>query len=137
MNSKTKPIKNIVTDVFQSLQPTLDWDWNKAFEEAIGVGMRLENIKYEREKVVELKYKGHYVGETKVNFLVHLGQEKIMVRIDRVYGRGSWRDDCTQNDREIKRVMKELGVKVGLIILYGKFSKSQKELKLEMKEIGA
>ncbi len=133
MNSKTKLVKNIVTDVFQSFGSCESYDWDKAYVEAIGVGLRLAGIKYEKEKVVEIQYKGHYVGKTKVDFLAHFGQEKVVIQTDRFY---SQLKNPAYKDEETKRCMKELGAEKGLLVLHGRSFESRKNKpKLVIREL--
>ena len=59
MNRTNVRIRAIARDVYRSLgsgHPECVYD------RAMQVGLRLEKIKYESQKVVELKYKDHYVG---------------------------------------------------------------------------
>jgi GxxExxY protein len=53
-------IKQIARDVYQTLGSGFT---EKVYECAMQVGCRLENIDYQSQKVVELKYKEYYVGE--------------------------------------------------------------------------
>jgi len=50
------------------------------------VGLRLANISYEGQKVVELKYKDHYVGEGYPDLVVHLCDEKLIVELKAICG---------------------------------------------------
>ncbi|MBX9905868.1 MAG: GxxExxY protein [Burkholderiales bacterium] len=40
------------------------------YEEALAVELRLRNVEFERQKAVSVSYKGHSVGEGRVDFLV-------------------------------------------------------------------
>src|SRR5262245_58707350 len=40
------------------------------YEEAIAVEFTLRNIPFERQKLIHVKYKGHEIGEGRVDFLV-------------------------------------------------------------------
>jgi hypothetical protein len=47
----------------------------------VQVGLRLTSIKYESQKVVELKYRDHYVGEGYPDLLAHLGKQKVVLEL--------------------------------------------------------
>jgi PD-(D/E)XK nuclease superfamily protein len=50
------------------------------------VGLRLAKIPYEGQKVIELKYKDHYVGEGYPDLIIRSGDEKIIVELKAVSG---------------------------------------------------
>jgi GxxExxY protein len=53
-------ISEIAEDVYNTLGSGFSED---VYDRAMQVGLRLAKIGYEGQKVVELKYKDHYVGE--------------------------------------------------------------------------
>jgi GxxExxY protein len=53
-------IKSIAEDVYRTLGSGFSED---VYDRAMQVGLRLPKIPYEGQKVIELKYKDHYVGE--------------------------------------------------------------------------
>jgi GxxExxY protein len=53
-------IRRIAEDVYQSLGSGYS---EEVYDRAMQVGLRLANLHYEGQKVVELKYKDHCVGE--------------------------------------------------------------------------
>ena len=53
-------IEKIARDVYRTLGSGFSED---VYDQAVQVGLRLVHIKYENQKVVELKYKNHCVGE--------------------------------------------------------------------------
>jgi GxxExxY protein len=59
MNQDILQVANIAHDVYTSLGPGFSED---VYERAMQVGLRLAGIRYENQKVVELKYRDHYVG---------------------------------------------------------------------------
>jgi GxxExxY protein len=69
---KTEKIKQIAKDVYRTLGSGFS---EGVYDNAMQVGLRLANLRYEGQKVVELKYKGHCVGEGYPDLVVHLGSE--------------------------------------------------------------
>ena len=67
----TEKIREIAEDVYKTLGSGFSED---VYDRAIQVGLRLAKIGYEGEKVVELKYKDHYVGEGYPDLVVHFGR---------------------------------------------------------------
>ena len=60
MNHDIELIRKIAHDVYDSLGSGFSED---VYDRAMQVGLRLAGIRYENQKVVELKYRDHYVGE--------------------------------------------------------------------------
>ena len=94
------------------------------------VGLRLAKMKYENQKVVELKYKNHCVGEGYPDLVVHLGREKMIVELKAVGGQMG-----APEEQQLWNYMKLLGIKRGLLINFQQPGKNQKKTRLEIKEI--
>src|SRR5271155_352713 len=60
MDHHTELVGKIAHEVYQSLGSGFSED---VYDRAMQVGLRLAGIEYESQKVVELKYRDHYVGE--------------------------------------------------------------------------
>ena len=60
MSDQTTIIREIAEDVYKTLGSGFS---EEVYDRAMQVGLRLAKIGYEGQKVVELKYKDHYVGE--------------------------------------------------------------------------
>ena len=58
MTDQTTIIRKIAEDVYKTLGSGFSED---VYDRAMQVGLRLAKIGYEGQKVVELKYKEHYV----------------------------------------------------------------------------
>jgi GxxExxY protein len=69
MSDQTAVIRNIAEDVYKTLGSGFS---EEVYDRAMQVGLRLANIGYEGQKVVELTYKDHYVGEGYPDLVVHL-----------------------------------------------------------------
>jgi len=67
-------IKNIAEDVYRTLSSGFSED---VYDRAMQVGLRLAKIPYEGQKVLELMYKDHYVGEGYPDLVIRCGDEKI------------------------------------------------------------
>jgi GxxExxY protein len=60
MEDQIAKIKKIAEDVYDTLGSGFP---ETVYDRAMEVGLRLGKMRYESQKVVELKYKEHYVGE--------------------------------------------------------------------------
>jgi GxxExxY protein len=98
----------------------------------VQVGVRLAGIKYESQKVVELKYREHYVGEGYPDLLVHLGRQRVVVELKAV---SSELGEC--EEKQLKNYMKILGVGSGLIINFQMPGRKQGKTRREIREIAA
>lgn len=126
MDNNIKKIKKIAGNVYKSLGSGFA---EVIYDRAMQVGFRLAKIKYEGQKVVELKYKDHYVGEGYPDIIVDFGKDKIVVELKAVGGTIG-----AAEEQQIESYMKLLKIKNGLLI---NFQQPKKEGKtaLEIKEV--
>ena len=126
MENNIKKIRKIAEDVYKSLGSGFA---EATYDRAMQVGFRLAKIKYEGQKVVELKYKDHYVGEGYPDLIVNFGKDRVVVELKAVGGTIGGAEE-----QQIKSYMKLLKIKNGLLI---NFQQPKKEGKtaLEIKEV--
>lgn len=126
MDNNIKKIRKIAKDVYKSLGSGFP---EVVYDRAMQVGFRLAKIKYEGQKVVELKYKDHYVGEGYPDFIVNFGKDKVVIELKAIGGTigGS-------EEQQIKSYMKLLKIKNGVLINFQQPKKEGKTV-LEIKEI--
>lgn len=126
MESKIKKIRKIAKDVYKSLGSGFA---EIIYDRAMQVGFRLAKIKYEGQKVVELKYKDHYVGEGYPDFIVNFGKDKVVVELKAIGGTIGGAEE-----QQIKSYMKLLKIKNGILINFQQPKKEGKTI-LEIKEV--
>src|SRR5208282_3217444 len=102
------PIAQIAHEVYTDLGSGFS---EEVYDRAMQVGLRLAGIKYESQKVVELRYRDHYVGEGYPDLIVHLGKQQVIVELKAV---SSELGEC--EEKQLKNYMKVLGVDCGLLI---------------------
>jgi len=125
--SKIQKIISIAKDVYRSLgsgHPEVVYD------KAMQVGLRLAKMKYENQKVVELKYKNHNVGEGYPDIVVHFGNEKLILELKAV---GS--ELGAAEEQQLKNYLKILKIKHGLLINFQQPGKKEGKTKIEIKEV--
>ncbi|MFA5052484.1 MAG: GxxExxY protein [Parcubacteria group bacterium] len=121
-------IKQIAKEVYQSLGSGFD---EKVYDRAMQVSLRLAKTKYESQKVVEIKYKDHYVGEGYPDIIVNSGENKIIIELKAISGNLG-----PSEEQQIKNYMKTLKIKIGLLINFQQPKKEGKS-QLEIREIKA
>jgi GxxExxY protein len=126
MNHRSKLIAKIAQEVYRSLRSGFSED---VYDRAMQVGLRLAKFKYEGQKVVELKYKGHCVGEGYPDFVVWLGREKLVVELKAIDTLGA------SEEQQLRNYMKILGIKRGLLINFQQPGRTPKKSEVEIKEI--
>lgn len=119
-------IKTIAKDVYKALGSGFD---ERVYDKAMQVGLRLAKVKYENQKVVELKYKNHYVGEGYPDIIAHFGTKKLVLELKAVAGNLG-----PSEEQQIKNYMKILNIKDGLLINFQQPKKEGKS-QLEVREI--
>ena len=125
--TKLNKIKQIAKDFYRTLGSGFSED---VYDKAMQVGLRLAKKKYESQKVVELKYKDHYVGEGYPDIIVHDGGKKIILELKSVGGSMG-----ASEEQQIRNYMKILKIKAGLLINFQQ-PKKEGKAQLEIKEIG-
>lgn len=126
MKSNLNKIKRIAKDVYRSLGSGFD---ERVYDKAMQVGLRLAKIRYENQKVVELKYKDHYVGEGYPDIIVNFGRDKIVLELKAIGGNLG-----PAEEQQIKGYMKILKINGGLLVNFQQPKKDGKT-QLEIKEV--
>ena len=125
-NNATK-IRKIAQDVYRALGSGFSED---VYDRAMQVGLRPAKIRYEGQKVVELKYKDHYVGEGYPDLVVRLGRERRVVELKAVGG-----ELGASEEQQLKNYMKILKVERGLLINFQQPGKNSRKTRLEIREV--
>jgi GxxExxY protein len=129
MNHHTALIGKIADEVYRSLGSGFSED---VYDRAMQVGLRLAGIRYENQKVVELKYCDHHIGEGYPDLLVHIDSQKIVIELKAV---ASELGAC--EEQQLRNYMKILGVECGLLINFQTPGRKQGMTQLEIREIAA
>jgi GxxExxY protein len=127
MKRTTAAIGRIAQEVYRSLGSGFSED---VYDRAMQVGLRLAGIRHEGQKVVEVRYRDHCVGEGYPDLIVRLGGERIVVELKAVSG-----ELGASEERQIRNYMKILGIRRGMLINFQQPGKSPKKTRLEMKEV--
>lgn len=127
MSNNITKIKQIAKDVYRALGSGFD---EVVYQRAMEVGLRLTKIKYEGQKVVELQYQKHYVGEGYPDLVVGEGKSKLILELKAVGGTLG-----ASEEQQIRNYMKIIKIKHGLLINFQQPKKEGKS-QLEVKEIG-
>ncbi len=115
MDKNSQKIINIAKDVYKQLG---SGHQEVVYDRAMQVGLRLAKIRYDSQKVVELKYKDHYVGEGYPDLIVYLGKDKVILELKAVGG-----DLGPSEERQIENYMNILKIKNGILINFKQPSK--------------
>lgn len=124
---KTEKVKAIARDVYRSLGSGFSED---VYDKAMQVGLRLAGINYESQKVIELKYKDHHVGEGYPDLVVRLGREKLIIELKAV---GS--EMGSAEEQQLRNYMKILNTNNGLLINFQQPGRRKTKTTLEFKEV--
>src|SRR5213080_521692 len=127
MNDQTTTIREIAEDVYKTLGSGFSED---VYDRAIQVGLRLAKIGYEGQKVVELKYRDHYVGEGYPDLVVQLESEKVIVELKSISG-----ELGASEDQQLRNYLKILNVKRGLLINFQQPGRKQGPTQLDIREV--
>ena len=127
MKNNLEKIKKIAKDVYKELGSGLQ---ECVYDKAMQVGMRLAKLKYENQKVIELTYKGHYVGEGYPDIVVHFGNNRVIVELKAIGGELGMAEE-----QQLQNYMKIMKIKYGLLINFQQPGRKEGKTKLEIKDI--
>lgn len=127
MDNASEQIAKIAKDVYRTLGSGFSED---VYDRAMQVGLRLAKMRYESQKVVELKYKNHCVGEGYPDIVVHLGAKRLIVELKAVGGNLG-----ASEEQQLTNYMKILQSNQGLLINFQQPGKRAGRTKLEIKEV--
>ena len=120
-------IKKLAREVYEELGSGFD---ECVYQKAMEVGLRLAKIRYENQKVVELKFRDHYVGEGYPDLIVNLNGIKLVIELKATGKLGG------KEEAQIKSYMKILKISDGLLINFqSPGTDVAKETQLEIREI--
>ncbi len=127
VNQTKASILKIAEDVYHSLGSGFS---EEVYDRAMQVGLRLEGIPYESQKVLELKYRDHYVGEGYPDLLVRIDKKIVVVELKAV---ASKMGACEV--QQLRNYMKLLGVQWGLLINFQMPGRKDGKTELEIREV--
>src|SRR5580692_11886782 len=108
MNEIEAAIHQIANDVYAILG---SGHKEIVYSRAMQVDLRLRSIKYESERVLEVRYKEHYVGEGYADLVVGLGNDSVIVELKAA--------PCklgAPEKQQLRNYMNILGIKKGLLV---------------------
>ena len=101
-------IREIAEDVFEKLD---DYHSEPTYRNAMEVGLRLRNIPYESERILEVKYQGFHVGTVRADLIVGEGDERVVVELKQL-------NDGVDHEHksQLLRYMRFTGISHGILI---------------------
>lgn len=130
-NQKLKKVINQIIKLAKEVYGELGSGFDeRVYQKAMEVGLRLAKIRYENQKVVELKFKDHYVGEGFPDLIVNVNGLKIVLELKATSKIGG------KEEAQIRSYMRVLKIPYGLLINFQTPSADvEKETQLEIREI--
>ncbi len=114
-------LRQIAHDVYSDLGSGHD---EKVCRRAMEVDFRLRGVPYDSERVLELRYKDHYVGENYADLIVRHDEEVWVLELKAVPG-----GLCGGEKQQLRKYMKILNISNGLLINFHKPKTSRPTLK--------
>lgn len=128
MKKSIKTISEIARDVYAKLGSGYN---EVVYDRAMQVGLRQAGINYEGQKVVELLYLDHYVGEGYADIIVDAGKgKKIALEL-----KASGAKLGVPEKRQLLNYMELTGIKQGLLINFTQPGKNTEDTELEIVEV--
>jgi len=127
MKPNLQKIKKIAEDVYKALGSGFP---EVVYDKAMQVGLRLAGIKYESQKVVELKYKGHYIGEGYPDLVVHFAKERVILELKAFGGVMG-----ASEEQQLRNYMKISKIEHGVLINFQQPGRKEGKAQIEIKEV--
>jgi len=113
---KTKDLITQIADIAKDVYSSLGSGHSECvYRGAIAVGLRQRGIPYEAERVVELRYLDHYVGEGYADLVVRSATETIVVELKKDIVKIG-----PSEQQQLLNYLKALGIQRGLLIGFPK-----------------
>jgi len=128
----TSDLKQQIVRIAHHVYKTLGSGFEeRVYENAVAVGLRLAKIPYQSQKVLEIAYRGHYVGEGYSDLIVGRGTSRIVVELKATGGKLG-----DKEEQQLRQYLKILGIKQGLLINFQAPGANTKgKTKLEVREV--
>ncbi len=127
MDTNLEIIRRIAKDVYKSLG---SGHQECVYDRAMQVGLRLAKLRYDSQKVIELTYKDHYVGEGYPDLIVQLGKDKIVVELKAIGGTLG-----AAEEQQLMNYLKIMKINNGLLINFQQPGRKEGKAQLEIREI--
>lgn len=122
-------IKKIAEDVFESLGSGYS---EEVYEKAMEVGLRLDKIPYENQRVLPIFYKNFAVGTSKPDLIVkdENGGEKIILELKATTSETSFKEEV-----QLIKYLQRLKMKKGIIINFLQTNSKGPASEIEFREV--
>lgn len=122
-------IKKIAEDVFEKLGSGYS---EEVYEKAMEVGLRLEKIPYENQRVLPIFYKNFAIGISKPDLIVKDtdGGEKIILELKATPTQTGIKEEV-----QLQKYLQVLKMKKGIIINFPQTNKDGPGVEIEFKEV--
>lgn len=117
MSRLEQAVREIATHVYASVGSGFN---ETIYHRSMEVGLRLRGLRYQSERVVQVVYEQHCVGEGYADLVVGEGDDALIVELKATAG------ELGRNERQqVRHYMERLGVKKGLLINFQKLGDSK------------
>ena len=122
-----KTLTALAKDVYARFGSGFD---EKVYRKASAVGLRLAKIPYQAQKVVELTYKEHYVGEGYPDLIVGNGRNRLILELKATSKLGD------KEEQQIRNYLRILRMNHGLLINFQAPGQNTKgKTRLQIREV--
>ena len=120
----------IITELAKDIFRTLGSGHSEnVYQKAMEVGLRQSSVRFDAQKVIELTYKNHYIGEEYLDLLVEANSMRVIVELKAVAQKLG-----AAEDRQLQNYMQTLRVDHGVLINFPQpGTKSRDPLEPEIK----
>ena len=122
--------RQIAQDVYETLGSGFS---EGVYDRAMQVGLRLNKFAYEGQKVVELRYKDHCVGEGYPDLVVRVGEgdeDRVVVELKAISGILG-----ASEEQQLRNYMQLLQISRGILINFQQPGKKPGKTRLDIREI--
>ena len=123
-------IKKIAKEVFKALGSGYE---ECVYEKAMEVGLRLEKIHYENQRILPIFYKNFNIGQSKPDIIINdeKGKEQIVIELKATSTKLGPKEEV-----QLKKYLEMLGMKKGILINFQQTTKDGPGKEPEFKVVG-
>ncbi len=116
--------QQIARDILNDLGSGFD---ESVYQKAFEVSLRLENIRYENQRVIPIFYRGFNIGDSRLDLIAYEKEERLLIELKALSSSLSPKEET-----QLKKYMALLNMPTGLLINFSQAGRSKsKETPLE------
>ena len=127
LKNRMARVTDIIAALAKDIYRTLGSGHSEAaYQKAMEVGLRLQHVGFEAQKVIELTYQNHYIGEENIDLLVESNSQEVIVELKAMN-----QNLGPPEEQQLRNYMRGLSVELGVLINFPQPGRTKGKQKAE------